>query len=93
MKTMAKVEISIDTEKKEVKVKVGKKKLDKVSDIWINTEDGGFFSLEISQRSELDGMRQITRLMASATDEDWIEKEDSVSTEDLSAALGFNTES
>ncbi len=86
---MAKIEISIDTEKKEVKVKVGKKKLDKVSDIWINTEDGGFFSVEISQRQEMDGMRQVTRLMASATDEEWIVKDAPVDTEELSEALGF----
>lgn len=86
---MAKIEISIDTEKKEVNVKVGKKKLDKVSDIWINTEDGGFFSVEISQREEIDGMRQVTRLMASATDKEWIEKDEPIDTDELSKALGF----
>ena len=70
---MAKLEISVDTEKQTVEVKVGKKKLDKVSDIWINTSDGGFFSVELSQREELDGMRKVTRLMASVNDEDWEE--------------------
>lgn len=86
---MAKVEISIDTEKQEVSVKVGTKKLKNVSDIWINTEDGGFFSLEISQREELEGLRQVTRLMASENDPEWIEKEESIDTKALSHALGF----
>ena len=75
---MAKVTVEIDTEKQSVEVKVGKKKIDNVSDIWINTEEGGFFNLEISQRSELDGLRQHTRLMASVNDEEWQEKEDEV---------------
>jgi len=85
---MAKVSIEVDTTKKEVTVKVDGKKIGSVSDIWINTEAGGFFSLEISQRENAgDDLRKVTRLTASVNDETWVEKDESISTEELTQAL------
>ena len=85
---MAKVSITIDTEDKSVSVKVGKKVLENVSNIWINTEDeGGFFSLDITQLGDVDGLRQVTSLRASVNDEEWQEVEAKVDTKELSRLL------
>ena len=85
---MATINISIDTEKKDVSVKVGSKKLDNVSGIYISTEDSGYFGLEISQNEEMEGIRKVTRLYASENDTEWQEKEPDIDYDELSAALG-----
>ena len=87
---MAKVSITVDTEKKEVEVTVGSQKIDNVSDVYISTDAGGYFGLEICQRGELEGMRQTTRLYASATDKEWLNKEEElITSKELAQALGL----
>lgn len=75
---MAKISIDIDTATKSVMVKVGKQELSNVGDIYISTEDAGYFMVELVQREEEDGMRKTTRLTA-AQEEEWKEVEGEVS--------------
>lgn len=70
---MAKVDISIDTSKKNVDVKVDGKSVKDVHSIYIYTEETGYFSMEISQREDMEDMKKITRLVASEKDETWQE--------------------
>ncbi len=63
---MAKIEISVDTEKRTVKATIDGKKFSNLSDAHIFSEEGGFFAIDLSQVEVLDdSTRKVTRVVAN----------------------------
>lgn len=68
---MAKVEITVDTESKEVVAKIDGKKVGSIGGIYISTEESGYFCLDISQYEMIDETtRKVTTISADRNVED-----------------------
>ena len=81
---MAQVDISVDTTKKTIAVKVGGKKLPDVKEVYAN-QGNGYFDFSIYMVDEtIDDLRKITRLSANS---DGTLAKDNPETTGLSAAL------
>ncbi len=65
---MAIIDVTVDTGKKTVSVKVDNKKVSDVHDVHIFTEISGFFGVDIAQVEDLGDLKKITRLVASKED-------------------------
>lgn len=72
---MAKIEISVDTEKRTVEAKVDGKKVQNLGDIVIYSEEGaGFFGVDITQFEKLDdSTRKMTRISANRYSPEYVE--------------------
>ena len=65
---MAKVEIGIDTESKKVEVKIDGKKVNNVNNIYISTEEAGYFMLDIGQSEQIDENTRKVTIISASTD-------------------------